>query len=120
MDNYLKGNVMPNLHIDKSITNRKFLRFYFYMYLVYLALILLLFFAQIILTNEMDFPYQILVGGGLLIYAYYFNAFKLDFYGIENVQIVGAKLSEQWRNRIWEKGTLTYFEWVKANRMANK
>lgn len=40
--------------------------------------------------------------------------FKLEQIGIENIQLVGAKMSEEWRDRVWSEGYITLYEWKRV------
>jgi hypothetical protein len=73
----------------------------------------------IFLNQRPEFPYMFIAGWGMIVYGYFFRLFKLDYFGIENIQSIGAQLSEQWRNQVWSKGKLTHAQWDKAKRMAN-
>ena len=42
--------------------------------------------------------------------------FKLEQIGIENIQLVGAKMSEEWRDRVWSEGYITLYEWKRICR----
>jgi hypothetical protein len=50
---------------------------------------------------------------------YYFRKLKLSYFGIENIQLIGAKMSAQWHDEVWGKGKLTIAQWDKAKRVAN-
>lgn len=44
--------------------------------------------------------------------------FTLEQIGVENVQLVGAQMGEDWRDRVWSDGFITIKEWTKSCKQA--
>ena len=51
---------------------------------------------------------------------FFYAKYDLESFGIENIQRLGANLSAEWRDRVWQTGKMTLSEWVKAKRMINQ
>lgn len=53
---------------------------------------------------------------------WWFMQFKakvtLEQIGIANIQLVGAQMGEEWRDRVWRDGYMTIAEWSKSCRQA--
>lgn len=44
--------------------------------------------------------------------------FTLEQIGVENVQLVGAQMGENWRDRVWSDGYMTIKDWSKSCKQA--
>ena len=49
----------------------------------------------------------LLVGWWCIWYTYYRAKYDFVFFGVENIQLVGASMSEIWRDMVWERGYIT-------------
>lgn len=49
----------------------------------------------------------------------FIKKYSLGYFGINNVQRVGALLSSEWRESVWGKGYMTRWEWYQAQKLAN-
>ena len=47
-------------------------------------------------------------------FMYFKSKFTLEQIGIENVQLVGAKLTDEWRDRVWTQRYMTMFDWSRS------
>ena len=45
----------------------------------------------------------------------YFRIFPLFYFGIENVQRVEKRESDEWRERVFARGGMTSNEWIRIN-----
>lgn len=106
---------------DQSVKDRKSYLILFFAYVVLsICFALMMWFKPVFLDQRPEFPYLLIAGWGMIIYGYFFRLLKLEYFGIENIQSVGAKLSVQWREQVWENGKLSIAQWDKAKRMANQ
>ena len=56
---------------------------------------------------------------GVLIDIYYRQEFTFECVGVENMQRLGAQLTPEQRDELWDKGKLTLRQWDVACRQAN-
>ena len=89
---------------------------------VYLALSLggvVLLFNDDSLVTKVFYSLLLLAGWGAMWYAYYRAKYDFEFFGVENIQLVGASLSDVWRDMVWERGYITLEQWNLACQSAN-
>lgn len=54
----------------------------------------------------------------VFLYCIFFQKHDLSDVGISEIQLVGAKLSAEWRDKVWNKGKITHCQWALARNQA--